>query len=92
MPDDSTSIPTYVFLPELQYWFKKYADENMDLPLQNYLNVPEIKNSSFYIKENSIFELLFNNEYGTTIADSTASVEYDHTGVNTSIYVITDAT
>lgn len=88
MPDQTGAIVN-IFLPELQYWFKKYWDENVELPLKNYLKLPEIEYNDFYIQPNSIFEVLFSNTYGLDISGSDTT-SYDVTGVDSSIYVITD--
>ena len=89
MPDN-TGVESNIFLPELQYWFRKYWLENGELPLENYLKIPEINYDERYIKPNSIFELLFNNNYGNDISGSDTT-SYDITsGVISDLYVITD--
>lgn len=83
------TVTTHIFLPELQYWFKKYWDENSELPLTNYLQIPEIEYNEFLIRENSIFELLFSNTYGMDITGSDTT-SYDVTGVDSTTYVVTN--
>lgn len=83
---------TYAFLPELLYEFKKYMDNNLDIPLQNYLKKPEIEYNSFYIKSNNIFQVLFDNNFGMTF-DSTSNTNNDIIpDVIDDLYVITDNT
>jgi hypothetical protein len=90
MPSGATS---YLFIPELLYEFRKYIDANLDLPLQNYIKKPEIKHNDFYIKENNIFQILFDNNFGSNI--DTSSINNDNDiipDVISDLYVITDNT
>ena len=90
MPSGATS---YLFIPELLYEFRKYIDANLDLPLHNYIKKPEIKHNDFYIKENNIFQILFDNNFGSDIDTSSINNENDIIpDVIDDLYVITDNT
>lgn len=89
MPD--TTGVTNIFLPELQYAFRRYWRSYGDLPLENYIKIPEIDHSDFYIKSNNIFDLLFDNNYGLDITGPDPdTTSYDVSGVYDNYYVITD--
>lgn len=55
------------YYPELNYWFNKYITDygqgNKDLPLHTYIPLPDIEYDENLISRNSIFELLFNNDF-----------------------------
>lgn len=90
MPD-STSTETYVLLPELLYEFKRYIKENLDLPMDNYIKLPEIEYNQNYINSNNIFKLMFDNNYGLDITSTdTSSGFLDDTNIIDDIYIITD--
>lgn len=66
------TIETYNYIPELNYWFNKYATTSLDISLQNEVPVPNIDSTSL-ISNNSFFRLLFDN---TFVPDSTGSIIY----------------
>lgn len=90
---DSTSVYTRVILPELLYEFKKYMDNNLDLPLNNYIKIPDIDFNCFYINSNNIFKVLFDNNFGLDYTGlDTTSGEFDSSGIYDDVYIITDFT
>lgn len=90
MPD-TTSTETYVLLPELLYEFKRYMGDNLDLPMENFIKLPEIEYNQYYINSNNIFKVLFDNNYGIDLTGLDTSSGYiDTTDIIDDIYVITD--
>jgi hypothetical protein len=90
MPD-STSTETYVLLPELLYEFKKYMGESLDLPMENFIKMPEIEYNVNYISSNNIFKILFDNNYGIDLTGLDTSSGYiDTTGIIDDMYLVTD--
>lgn len=65
-PEVDPTVYSYIYFPEMNYWFKKYwYNGEFKLPLETYINIPEIEESFFTKRNDSIFELLFNNNYSS---------------------------